>query len=199
MTAKIIDLFPTPIYQSLMNIKFNREQLKYVALKYKDKNPLDLKILKELKISFEDACKNCLDKTLSIDPMINIKITSSKFDYCLNGFSNSKKYYNSYLTGVYCFQSSKNDNISFTRGEYSQIKIKPTKHTKHNSYSWQFDLVPGELHIFPTWLPWAVNERKKQVEDRVLIVFNTYITNISDEKFMKLMVSLDDKKELIIV
>jgi hypothetical protein len=199
MTAKIINLFPIPIYQSLMNIKFNREQLKYVALKYKDKNPLNLKILKELKISFEDACKNCLSETLSIDPMINIKITSSKFDYCLNGFSNSKKYYNSYLTGVYCFQSNKDDTISFTRGEYSQIKLKPTKQTKHNSYSWEFDLEPGELHIFPSWLAYKFNERIKQEEDRVLIVFNTYITNISDEKFMKLMVSLDDKKELIIV
>ena len=199
MTAKVIDLFPIPIYQSLMNIKFNREQLKYVALKYKDKNPLDLKIFKDLKISFEDACKNCLDKTLSIYPMINIKITSSKFDYCLNVLSNVKKYYNSYLTGVYCFQSNKEDTISFTKGEYSQIKLKPTEHTKHNYYSWQFDLEPGELQIFPSWLTYEFNERKKQVDDRVLIVFNTYITNISDEKFMKLMVSLDDKKELIIV
>ncbi len=199
MTGQIIDLFPIPIYQSLTGIKFNREQLKYVGLKYKDKNPLNLKIFKNLKTSFEDACKNCLDKTLSIDPMINIKITNSKFDYCLNGYNNIEKKYNSYLTGVYCFQSSKKDEITFEKGLYSQIKIKPTTNTRYNSYSWKFDLQPGHLHIFPSWLEYDFNERKKQVDDRILIVFNTYITNISDEKFMKLMISLDDKKELIIV
>ena len=98
MTGKIIDLFPIPIYQSLTGIKFNREQLRYVGLKYKDKNPLDLKLFKNLKTSFENACKNCLDKTFLIDPMINIKITNSKFDYLLHGNCSKQNYNVLHLT-----------------------------------------------------------------------------------------------------
>jgi hypothetical protein len=199
MTGKIIDLFPTAIYINSLNIQFNIKQIKYLNNKYETKNPLNLNLFKNIKKELEKKSKNCLEKTLLVNPKVNIAITNSEFNFCLNGETNIKQYFNSYLTGVYCFQSSNRDEISFVTSQYSQIKVKPTFNNIYNSHSWKYPLKPGDLFLFPSSLKYDLNSRKNEKEDRILLFFNTYITNIAEKNFMKWMISLDDKGELIII
>lgn len=198
MTVRIINLFPTPLYRSLMKLSFSKDQIKYISKKYTEKNPLDLKIFKNIKQELEQASKHCLTETLLVNEKVKIKISNSFFDFCLNGESKINKLYNSYYTGVYCFQAFRGDEITFFKNEYTQIKILPTLQTTHNSFSWKIPMYPGELYIFPSWLTFFFNKRENQLEDRIILYFNTYIENIGKKEFNRWMTDLDDKKELML-
>jgi len=198
MTGSIINLFPIPIYQSLLNLSFSKDQIKYISKKYTEKNPLNLKIFKNIKQQLEQSSRHCLTETLCVNEKVKIKISNSFFDFCLNGKSKINKFYNSYLTGVYCFQAFNEDEILFHKNEYKQIKILPTLQTMYNSYSWKFPMCHGELYLFPSWLSFDFSKRKNQIDDRIILYFNTYIENIGKKEFTHWMTNLDDKKQLML-
>ena len=188
MNAKIINIFPIPIYKSKLNRKFTNKELSFV-----DQTKFDVcknvgnthsknfsilnekpfaNIKKELNLIIEDY----FEKVLSAPDKVTPYVTQSWLNYTeKNQFHHMHQHSNSLVSGVlYINCNNKFDKIKFFKDKYETIKIEVKKWNLWNSEFWWFSLKTGDVILFPSSLTHMVDNKKGE-NTRISLAFNVFI------------------------
>ena len=186
----INNIFPTPIYTTKINRKFTKQELQFVKeqkkhcmsnegnINTKDNYVLNRKEFKNIKKFLDKHCKDYLEKIICPKNNIDLYITQSWLNYTeANQYHHKHAHPNSVISGVFYFDSDKeNDKILFSSSKsYEQIKpvIDKTKYNICNSETWFFPVETGNLFMFPSSTNHQV-ETKQGSNTRISLAFNTF-------------------------
>jgi len=186
----INNIFPTPIYTTKINRKFTKQELQFVKeqkkhcmsnegnINTKDNYVLNRKEFKNIKKFLDKHCKDYLEKIICPKNNIDLYITQSWLNYTeANQYHHKHAHPNSVISGVFYFDSDKeNDKILFSSSKsYEQIKpvIDKTKYNIWNSETWFFPVETGNLFMFPSSTNHQV-ETKQGSNTRISLAFNTF-------------------------
>jgi len=186
----INNIFPTPIYTTKINRKFTKQELQFVKeqkkhcmsnegnINTKDNYVLNRKEFKNIKKFLDKHCKDYLEKIICPKNNIDLYITQSWLNYTeANQYHHKHAHPNSVISGVFYFDSDKeNDKILFSSSKsYEQIKpvIDKTKYNIWNSETWFFPVETGNLFMFPSSTTHQV-ETKQGDNTRISLAFNTF-------------------------
>tara|TARA_R110000751_G_scaffold223189_2_gene325374 strand:+ start:113 stop:727 length:615 start_codon:yes stop_codon:yes gene_type:complete len=192
----IYGIFPTPIYFSNINRKFNSKELLFIEnnkckinknegnATSNDNYILNNKVFKDLKEDLDLKVKDYFEKVISPTEAITPYITQSWLNYTeTNQYHPKHAHPNSLLSAVlYINADEKFDKINFYRGEYMPFKFNIKKWNNFNSASWWFPVKTGEVVIFPSSLIHSV-ETKKGDNTRISLAFNVFIKGTIGKKF----------------
>ena len=186
----INNIFPTPIYTTKINRKFTKQELQFVKeqkkhcmsnegnINTKDNYVLNRKEFKNIKKFLDKHCKDYLDTVICPKDNVELYITQSWLNYTeANQYHHKHAHPNSVISGVFYFDSDKeNDKILFSSSKsYEQIKpvIDKTKYNIWNSETWFFPVETGNLFMFPSSTNHQV-ETKQGSNTRISLAFNTF-------------------------
>lgn len=184
----LMGVFPEPIYQFNLNRPFSKKEkevLRKEKSKLKDnifnktsKNKFvfandDFNELRE----FVTLClKEYLETVICSKHKIGIYTTESWLNFTKKGERHHKHYHpNSFISGVFYFNTAKQDIISFHKKPQNNFEIEPFRFNYFNSNSWDVPVEPGKLLLFPSYLEHSVPVVKEKVT-RISLSFNTFIT-----------------------
>ena len=186
----IHSIFPTPIYTTKIDRGFTKQELQFVKeqkkhcsnnegnINTKDNYVLNRKEFKNIKKFLDKHCKDYLEKIICPKNNIDLYITQSWLNYTeANQYHHKHAHPNSVISGVFYFDSDKeNDKILFSSSKsYEQIKpvIDKTKYNIWNSETWFFPVETGDLFMFPSSTTHQV-ETKQGSNTRISLAFNTF-------------------------
>ena len=185
----IIDIFPTAIYVSHLNV--TDVEREYV-FSHKDKaypnqfgNSTSLNtyilsdgFLKNLKEQIDVHLKT-FNTSLGYDSQL--KVTQSWINYNpTNSSHHTHNHYNSIISGV-MYLSDNPSELVFQRDDYKTIVPNILKDTKYSSNSYRFKPQKDMLVLFPSNLKHGV-DKNSSTETRISLAFNTfYIGIIGDD------------------
>tara|TARA_R100001163_G_scaffold65470_1_gene62742 strand:+ start:627 stop:1280 length:654 start_codon:yes stop_codon:yes gene_type:complete len=186
--AKIVGIFPTPVYISPLDRKLTSLELKLVEKNKKifTKNAgnttsannyiLNEKPFKKLKKELELRVKDYFQKIISSKNNITPYITQSWLNYTeKDQYHHKHAHPNSIISGVFyinCHESL--DKITFFDEKYKAIKPKIKDFNLFNSESWWFPVTTGDIFLFPSSLAHMV-ETKQGKNTRISLSFNVFI------------------------
>tara|TARA_R110000744_G_scaffold317932_1_gene424504 strand:+ start:139 stop:753 length:615 start_codon:yes stop_codon:yes gene_type:complete len=190
----IRNIFPVPIYISQMERKFSKKENVYffegkkdLLINYGNKNTknrdvLNTKDLKDLKIILEDHLKKYFRDILRAKNTSKLYITQSWINYTDKGeFHHEHTHSNSYLSGVLYLNTTDKDRITFHKTEYEQIQLAVEEYNTFNSPTWHIPVKQGMIIIFPSSLKHSV-EKVMEKDTRISLSFNSFVTgNIGDK------------------
>jgi len=188
VNSDIYSIFPTPIGKYDFYRKYTQEELEYIKSLDKSKNlgntkSVDGYVLNHDPLSeISSFCETCVNdffhKIYKPTDNTNIKITQSWLNYTENGeFHHRHMHPNSFISGVMYIQTDDNlDRIYFYEGSKPIIKIYSTEYNVHNSDSWYFKSVTGQLLLFRSSLEHMVENRPNVDSTRISLSFNTFFT-----------------------
>ena len=116
---------------------------------------------------FQKIC--CPNKNLKIYTHLSWTNITTK-----GQFHHKHAHPNSYLSGVFYFQSTENDKIHFFKNAYQQLEISPAEFNIYNSESWWYPADTGRLLIFPNSLYHEVYILEHDTP-RISLSFNTWL------------------------
>ena len=188
MQEKIL-LFPTTVYKNNINRKFTNDEINKVKKEYNN--------LVEQVSNYGSANKYVLNDSpfSNIKNFIEEQITKY-FKEVIKPKNKDLKIYithswlifthehenhhlhdhpNSYLSGVFYFDTLPNDCIVFAKKDRERLQIVADGYTPLNAVTWTQNVNSGDLLIFPSELRHSVLTNKtKQV--RISLSFNTWIS-----------------------
>ena len=197
--AKIVGIFPTPVYISPLDRKLTSLELKLVEKNKKifTKNAgnttsannyiLNEKPFKKLKKELELRVKDYFQKIISSKNNITPYLTQSWLNYTeSNQYHHRHEHPNSYVSGVLYINSDiKTDSIKFFHNN-TYIPISPDidkKRWNHfNSRSWWFSVDTGTLVMFPSSTTHQVDVKEGN-NTRISLAFNTFIKGTLGDNF----------------
>ena len=191
----IYGIFPTPIYFSNINRKFNSKELLFIENNKSkiDKNEgntnskenyiLNKKEFKNLKKELDLIIQDYFNKVICTENKICPYITQSWLNYTeTNQYHHKHAHPNSLLSAVlYINADEKFDKINFYRDEYMPFKFDIKEWNNFNSTSWWFPVKTGDVVIFPSSLIHSV-ETKKGDNTRISLAFNVFIKGTIGKK-----------------
>jgi len=198
--AIVHNLFPIPLFETLLNKELICDEIKLILSKIKNKNLLhsngnsgnfitnDSFVLDEwnlvnLKENITYALDYFAKEVLNYEYDL-IYITQSWINVNPSkSFHHPHKHTNSILSGVFYIQTSENcGEIYFHRPEKS---IEPSvKFEENNYYTWDakyFSPVDNQLLIFPSDLFHSVSSNLTKNTNRISLSFNTFISPIGSK------------------
>lgn len=136
---------------------------------------LDEPRLTEIRHFIDDSLTAFTEKVYNPKNAVAIRITQSWCNYsCQGDFHPSHSHSNSFLSGVFYFESDPEaDSIRFFRREYQPYKIPPRQWNHWIADSSWFAARPGRLLLFPSSLPHRVDPIQG-AHRRVSLAFNTF-------------------------
>ena len=191
-SSKIIDLFPTPLYNDKVYNPLINQQKNYLLNLPRIKNMGNLRsesgyifehsIFAELKKTINEHIKEYINDVYP-NTNIDIYITQSWANYTEpNQFHHKHSHPNSFISGVYYVNAIKNeDMIAFYKPIPPIYEIQHNQHNKYNSSAAAILVESGDLVLFPSTFSHDVPPTTSQ-ETRISISFNTFIKgNIGNE------------------
>ena len=192
---KIYEIFPTPIYMSKRNKKFNTEECKFIekskSKTYKNRGNntsndtyiLDKKPLARLKKEIDILVKDYFNRVIKPSNDVKPYITQSWLNYTEIGqFHHKHSHPNSLVSGVvYINADIKKDSISFFKPEHPFIKLDFKEYDRLNSEAWVFPVETGDIFLFPSTLDHMVNT-KQGTNMRTSLSFNVFIKGTTGSK-----------------
>jgi len=187
INSTIFSIFPIPIGKYDFYRKYTPEELEYIKNLDKEKNlgnqksvdgyVLNHEPLNEIS-SFCETCVNDFYHSVYKPEDNNIRITQSWLNYTEQGeFHHKHMHPNSFISGVMYIQTdNEQDKIYFFNGAKPIIKMYPTEFNVHNSDSWYFESITGQLLLFPSSLEHTVINRPDIDYTRISLSFNTFFT-----------------------
>jgi uncharacterized protein (TIGR02466 family) len=181
-------MFPTPVYISKLNRKLTSLELKFVEKnkKFYIKNTgnihsnntyiLNERPFSNIKKELELRVKDYFEKVISPTDAITPYITQSWLNYTeTNQFHHKHAHPNSLVSGVFYINCHEElDRIKFFNDSYKNIKPQIKNWNLWNSESWWFPVKTGDIIMFPSSLPHAV-ENKEGANTRISLAFNVFI------------------------
>ncbi len=186
--STINSIFPTPIYVSKLNRKLKPLELNFVDKSkknfYKNSGNITSKnnyilnekpfanIKKELELKVKDYFEKVICPVNTVIPYI----TQSWLNYTeTNQFHHKHAHPNSIVSGVFYINCHETlDKIKFFNESYKTIKPEIKDWNLWNSESWWFPVKTGDIIMFPSSLPHAV-ENKEGTNTRISLAFNVFI------------------------
>ena len=183
MKEIIYSLFPTPVYRSNIDLKFNNKQKKIIEDAYQS-NFLDNRMFKDIKNMFEKHINIFLTEGLLIDKQVKPFITESWIEKIgiTQACFDAQDHCNSYLTGIYLYQCDSTDQTFFMRYGYEQLRIRNKATNSFNCASYYLNNKQGELYLFPSNVIHTQSERKTPAADKISIHFNVFVDNFLQRK-----------------
>jgi uncharacterized protein (TIGR02466 family) len=189
-------LFPTPVFFKNINTEIPKNELDH--LDYIEKNEshlnsgnksstntyiLNLDIFKNLKETINSYILHYFYNILDVNKGIKPYITQSWLNFTdEERFHHIHTHTNSVISGVYYFNANiDNDNITFYREMYQQIKLTTNNFNIFNSNAWTLNVKTGDLILFPSHLPHGVHAKKGK-NKRISLAFNIFIKGELGEK-----------------
>jgi len=186
--STISSMFPTPVYISKLNRKLTSLELKFVEKnkKFYIKNTgnihsnntyiLNERPFSNIKKELELRVKDYFEKVISPTDAITPYITQSWLNYTeTNQFHHKHAHPNSLVSGVFYINCHEElDRIKFFNDSYKNIKPQIKNWNLWNSESWWFPVKTGDIIMFPSSLPHAV-ENKEGANTRISLAFNVFI------------------------
>jgi uncharacterized protein (TIGR02466 family) len=186
--STINSIFPTPIYVSKLNRKLKPLELNFVDKSkknfYKNSGNITSKnnyilnekpfanIKKELELKVKDYFEKVICPVNTVIPYI----TQSWLNFTeTNQFHHKHAHPNSIVSGVFYINCHETlDKIKFFNESYKTIKPEIKDWNLWNSESWWFPVKTGDIIMFPSSLPHAV-ENKEGTNTRISLAFNVFI------------------------
>ena len=106
---------------------------------------------------------------------VDLYITESWLNYNNKDEGHHTHYHdNSYLSGVFYFNTLSNDNIIFLKNKVETFNIETENYNLYNSSDWKYPIKDNQLIIFPSYLR---HEVKKNTENktRISLAFNIFL------------------------
>ena len=193
--AKIVVLFPTPVYTIKRDSDLDSSEEKDIediieggihqdgTLDHHSDNTyiFDTK-LKNLKEFCEQHIKNYVEQVINPEEELDFYITQSWLNITKPGGSIERHWHaNSIVSGVFYLSVEEGDKIIFEDPNVKVkgiLTIKPKKGNFFNSFSCIFPVNNNELMLFPSWLEHGVLPNKKATRDRISLSFNTFTRGI---------------------
>tara|TARA_B110000211_G_C14014385_1_gene524691 strand:- start:720 stop:1328 length:609 start_codon:yes stop_codon:yes gene_type:complete len=184
----ITQLFSTPLYNSSFIRDFNKEEIKVYKSINKEyrRNILNL-IGKSNRVLDEQSSFSEIREFIQVHlnqftfqvygmkRKQNINITTSWLNLTKPGMAHHHHTHpNSFISGVFYFETIPNDSIVFTSSEKngSYLRFTPAPQTFFND-SCTVNVHNGTLLLFPSWLRHEVPVNKSK-KNRISLSFNTY-------------------------
>ena len=194
--SDIMGIFPTPIYSSKLNRPLSKEELSFIDKTKEDvyknkgnttsnnKNILEDKVFKNLKVDLYLRVKDYFDKIISSSNNITPYITQSWLNYTeTNQFHHKHSHPNSLVSGVFYINCHEEyDKINFFNDNYKSIVLDVENWNLYNSETWWVPVKTGDIILFPSSLKHMV-ETKQGNNTRISLAFNVFVKgNIGNEK-----------------
>jgi len=184
----IQNLFPTPVYISMLNRKLNKKELSFIdkikSDTYKNEGNtisnnnyiLEEKEFSKLKLDLNLVIQDYFNRIVSPKNNIEPYITQSWLNYTnKNEYHHMHAHPNSLISGVFYINSNdKFDKIKFFKQQYEMIQLETKEWNIWNSKSWWFPVKTGDIILFPSSLTHMV-ENKQGDNTRISLAFNVFI------------------------
>lgn len=184
----IQNLFPTPVYISMLNRKLNKKELSFIdkikSDTYKNEGNttsnnnyiLEEKEFSKLKLDLDLVIQDYFNRIVSPKNNIEPYITQSWLNYTNeNEYHHMHAHPNSLISGVFYINSNdKFDKIKFFKQQYEAIQLEAKEWNIWNSKSWWFPVKTGDIMLFPSSLTHMV-ENKQGDNTRISLAFNVFI------------------------
>jgi len=184
----IQNLFPTPVYISMLNRKLNKKELSFIdkikSDTYKNEGNttsnnnyiLEEKEFSKLKLDLDLVIQDYFNRIVSPKNNIEPYITQSWLNYTnKNEYHHMHAHPNSLISGVFYINSNdKFDKIKFFKQQYEAIQLETKEWNIWNSKSWWFPVKTGDIILFPSSLTHMV-ENKQGDNIRISLAFNVFI------------------------
>jgi uncharacterized protein (TIGR02466 family) len=191
--SKIINLWPTPVYQTSMPRKLNFLEINFLNKQHKlhplsenlrsdDSAILSNPELKDLSSFILQECQNYLKNVINPTEELEIYFTQSWLSFTSRNQSHHPHYHtNSFLSGVFYFDVEENiDAINFYNNSNSWNN-RSMLHFDNSPTVWVSKRISvpvknGDLVIFPSYLDHGVDSRTVNNHVRKSLAFNTWFS-----------------------
>lgn len=183
----LIGIFPEPIYIFNLNRDFSKKEKTVLKKEHKkvnnnifnkiskNRDVLSIGDLREIKKFTSDSLKEYLENVITPKHRIGLYTTESWLNFTKINERHHKHYHpNSFVSGVFYFQTAKKDMISFHKQPKNNFEIDTEKFNLFNCNSWNLPISPGQLILFPSYLEHSVPVLKENIT-RISLSFNTFI------------------------
>ena len=180
-------LFPILVYSSFLDRKITEEE-KSLVLYFsknaekntsnnvtKEHNVLNKKQFQNIKNFIQENLQIYLKNIVCPKNNVDLYITESWLNYNNKDEGHHTHYHdNSYLSGVFYFNTLSNDNIIFLKNKVETFNIETENYNLYNSSDWKYPIKDNQLIIFPSYLR---HEVKKNTENktRISLAFNIFL------------------------
>ena len=194
--GQTFEIFPTKIYSDFLDRRINDEELGEVIkigeetydnfgnLISNNQNILDNEKFIDIKNFIQRSLNEYIQKNIQPKNEVSIYVTQSWLNYNRkNEFHHLHYHKNSYLSGVFYFNTVENDKIILVD---SQPKYCLEIEGEYSYDHWNFPVKHGQLILFPSFLYRKV-EKNSGMETRVSLSFNTFLRgDIHNRNTMKI-------------
>tara|TARA_B000000532_G_scaffold137679_1_gene110508 strand:- start:2443 stop:3036 length:594 start_codon:yes stop_codon:yes gene_type:complete len=194
--GQTFEIFPTKIYSDFLDRRITDEELGEVIklgeethnnfgnLISDNQNILDNEKFIDIKNFIQSSLNEYIQKNIQPKNEVSIYITQSWLNYSrTNEFHHLHYHKNSYLSGVFYFNTVENDKIMLVD---SQPKYCLEIESEYSIDHWNFPVKHGQLVLFPSFLYHKV-EKNSGEETRVSLSFNTFINgDINNHNTLKI-------------
>lgn len=185
----ITGIFPTPVLLSSIGRDFTEQELEGIhsysltASRSIGNSNSNEKYILHSDPTFVDLWSDCqnmlncfIQKVYVPTKDVQPYVTQSWLNFTReNEFHHRHMHYNSFLSGVlYIDVDQNNDKILFHNESRSLLHLPPKEHNPFNCESWTFDLKPGMIIIFPSYLYHSV-QTKLGTNVRTSLAFNSFV------------------------
>ena len=194
--GQTFEIFPTKIYSDFLDRRITDEELGEVIklgeethnnfgnLISDNQNILDNEKFIDIKNFIQSSLNEYIQKNIQPKNEVSIYITQSWLNYSrTNEFHHLHYHKNSYLSGVFYFNTVENDKIMLVD---SQPKYCLEIESEYSIDHWNFPVKHGQLVLFPSFLYHKVGKNSGE-ETRVSLSFNTFINgDINNHNTLKI-------------
>lgn len=195
---RIENLFPTPIMLDTLSRAFSAHELAHIQnlkiienvnnRRSEENYILDVPEMGDLKISVQ-AMVNLYFKEIYKPPAgVEIYLTQSWLNVSTVGEQHHSHHHpNSFISGTLYIAADKElDAITFSKPDFSPLRIIPTEFTYYNSPTWYYNVGTGDLILFPSTLQHYVTPIKESVhrQERISISFNTFLKGTVGSEYL---------------
>lgn len=179
-------LFPKLVYSSFLDRSITKSEYEYINILAKDcrtnvsnftssnKQVLDHPAFLNVKKFITDNLNNYRDTVLFPKKEMNIFITESWVNYTNKNESHHvHTHTNSYLSGVFYFETIENDSIIFYK-DWQPLTVQTDNNNLYNCGTWEYPVKQNQLILFPSNTQHSV-KLNTQNKTRISLAFNTYI------------------------
>ena len=185
----IHQLFPEPVYFSNLDRALTKTELKTIAqykekttnnqgnVRTKDSHILEHKTFKNLKKDLNKKIINYFNEVICSSNSIIPHITQSWINYTKeNQFHPKHNHSNSLVSGIFYVSADKKvDSITFSKVyQDDRIRLNIAKYNIFNASSCTFPVETGDILLFKSSLPHAV-DIKKGTNIRISLSFNVFL------------------------
>ena len=181
-------LFPKPIGFKKLDRDFTKDEIS-ICEKIKnnsmpnngnrtsnDRYVLETEGFEGLKSFIDESVDEYFNTIFSPKTDVRLVVTQSWLNFTdKDEFHHVHSHNNSFISGVFYINTTKNDMIKFYLNQWEPFDIHATEYNYFNSTSWYYPAEQNQLILFPSSLTHGVDTVKDENHTRISLSFNTFL------------------------